>query len=709
MKKDAAFFETARKRKDAAETFWAPIFEAYDEDMGFFTGTGQWTQEQLDAREQTKRPALTFNQVRQPVLRQTNQLRQNKPAIKITPMDADATAETAEFFEGKIRNIEYRSQADVARMHAAKCASIGGLGYYRVNTEYPEGIDDVTDPAFFEQDAVVRPILNPKSVLFDPKVQRFDFSDGKFCFVTEKKKWDEYKRRWPKASLISWDAKDARLTGWADQEEITIAEYWHLEPTGEIVDGVKLTDGRQGARSDFTAEDLGKDDENVAVSRKVHKEELHFDLINGVETLEETIWLGYCIPILPVLGDLVIDEDGELTLEGMVRAAKDGNRLLNGFVSGTAENIGLTNRVPYTGPKGMFRSDKNWQNAHLNNPAYLEWDPVYDDNGQLIAASPQRQEVEPAVQALSAASIQMVDFIKRAMGYSDDVLQPSKSDLSGVAIERRSMTQETSNFHISDSLALAMWHEGNIYLDLLPKLHDSPKALQVTSEAGDVSTHYVTAEDEQGNTPAVPGQEDKPHHVLNRGRYQCAVTIGPTYATKVDEESDLLTQLIPPELMPAFLPTVFKLRGYPDLEAVAEAMAPPQVQALKNGQPQVPPEVQQQVAQMTAELQATKAELMKLQFEKQAKTQELMARHTTDVENNMVKLMIADIQAKSKESIEMLTHRMSAIENLLKMFHESELAPGPDQGNQGLHPQAIPQPMPAGQEGAAAPEGGTMQ
>ncbi|HEY6344939.1 MAG TPA: portal protein [Bryobacteraceae bacterium] len=664
MEKDATFFETARKRKAAAESYWEPIYKEYEEDARLYADE-QWPKDQLANREESGRPALTFNQVKQPVLREINGLRQNKPAIKINPRDADADAETAAFYEGKIRNIEYESHADAARSHAAKCAAIGGIGFYRVTTEY---VDDDSARPSFEQDAFVRTILDPRMVLYDPEVERFDFSDARYCLVVPKPiPWETYRKKYPQASLADWDDKNSGLQGWAREEAVTVAEYWHIESEDDVL--IQLQNGEIGYEAEFSEEELKP--ENVLHRRVVERKTVHFDLVNGVETLEETIWPGTTIPIVPVLGDQVIVEQKRV-LAGMIRSARDAQILLNAYFSGEAEAIGLTNRVPYIGPRGSFKSDANWQSAHLTNPAYLEYDLVYDQNGQLVPMAPQRQAAEAAVAALSQASMQMVDTIKRAIGYADDVVQPSKqSDLSGVAIERRSMQTESANFHIADSLALAMWREGKIYLEILPAIHDTPKVLQVTNAAGDVSTHYVTQAAEDGSVPLVEGAEDLKHHRLDQGRYGVTVTVGPTYSTKVEEESDFLTQILggDPGLVTSFLDLVFKLRGYPELEARAKLLMPAAVQ--QGGQAALVAQAAQG-QQAVAENQMLKAQLAKVLQEQQADILKLRNNIELQTMKSQTSIIVADIEAKTKQTLATLDARMKAIETMWDKLQESE-------------------------------------
>jgi Phage P22-like portal protein len=267
----------------------------------------------------------------------------------------------------------------------------------------------------------------------------------------------------------------------------------------------------------------------------------------------------------------------------------------------------------------------------------------------------------------------MVDTIKRAMGYADDVVQPSRqSDLSGVAIERRSMQTESANFHIADSLALAMWREGKIYLEILPAIHDTPKALQVTNAAGDVSTHYVTQAAEDGSVPLVEGAEDRKHHRLDVGRYGVTVAVGPTYTTKVEEESDFLTQILggDPALVTSFLDLVFKLRGYPELEARAKLLVPAPVQQAQQGaggQAALAAQAQQALA----ENQMLKAQLANVIEEQRADILKLRNNIELQTMKSQTSIIVADIEAKTKQTLATLDARMKAIETMWDKLQEA--------------------------------------
>jgi hypothetical protein len=129
--------------------------EALD-DIEFAKLGKQWPEAVRRQRELEGRPCLTINRL-PPLIRQVvNDARQNKPAISVHPVDSDSDPETAEIFNGLIRQIEQSSDAEVAYDTALDCAVTSGVGYFRINTRY------ATDDSF-EQDIVIERVANPSA------------------------------------------------------------------------------------------------------------------------------------------------------------------------------------------------------------------------------------------------------------------------------------------------------------------------------------------------------------------------------------------------------------------------------------------------------------------------------------------------------------------------------------------------------------------
>jgi hypothetical protein len=98
------------------------------------------------------RPCLVVDKVNQYKNQIVNNMRQNRAGIKVRPVDDYADIEVAEVLQGIVRHIEDRSKADIAYDWAGECAVVGGVGYFRILTEY------VGDS--FEQDIRIERIKN---------------------------------------------------------------------------------------------------------------------------------------------------------------------------------------------------------------------------------------------------------------------------------------------------------------------------------------------------------------------------------------------------------------------------------------------------------------------------------------------------------------------------------------------------------------------
>lgn len=72
---------------------------------------------------------LTVNITAQHCNQIINEIRRNRPAVKVSPVDDQGDKKTAEIFAGLIRNIQTASDADVAHDIAAEHSIYGGEGY----------------------------------------------------------------------------------------------------------------------------------------------------------------------------------------------------------------------------------------------------------------------------------------------------------------------------------------------------------------------------------------------------------------------------------------------------------------------------------------------------------------------------------------------------------------------------------------------------
>src|SRR5882672_2492268 len=147
------------------------------DDLKFKAGD-QWPEAIRANRTIEKRPCLTINKMKTFVHQITNDQRQNRPAINVSPVGDKGDPETAKMLKGLIKHIERQSNADVAYDTGFDSAVSNGWGYWRVLTEYED--DDS-----FDQVIKVARIRNPFRVYLDPDHEEPDGSDARWGFVSD--------------------------------------------------------------------------------------------------------------------------------------------------------------------------------------------------------------------------------------------------------------------------------------------------------------------------------------------------------------------------------------------------------------------------------------------------------------------------------------------------------------------------------------------
>lgn len=697
---DEKLLEEAQARYMLAEEAESENRPLALEDKEFRAGK-QWPEEIRAERERDRRPCLVINKVPQFIQQVTNDQRQNRPSIRVSPVDDAADIETAKVFQGLIRHIEYNSNADVAYDTAFDSAVTSGLGYFRVLTDY-------IGPESFEQEIMLKRIRNPFSVFFDPYSQEPDGSDANWAFVTDDLSAEEYRSRYPNSKLATgkdqWEATGNSKPDWVKGDSARVAEYFYKKT--EVKDLVQLSDG-----TTMLAEALPKplpDGVTIVKKRSAPVPVIKWCKLNGCEILEKTDWLGKWIPIVPVYGT-ELDINGKRILEGVIRHAKDPARMYNYWASAETEAIALAPRAPWIGAEGQFKGHEHkWETANVRNHAYLEY-KLTSLNGQ-PAPPPQRNAFEPAVQAITQARMMAADEIKSTTGIYDASLGARSNETSGVAIQRRNQQAQTSVYHYVDNLTRSIKHAGRILVDLIPKIYDTARTARILGEDGE--SRIVRVNDpnfQENNKPA--------YFQLDAGRYDVTVDVGPSYASKRQEAAASMIEFAKtnPQSMQFIADLMVKNMDWPGAQEIAERlkkMLPPPLQDDGKGQGQdIPPQVKAQMDQAHQMVEQLTATVHKLQDEKDQKLVELESRERIEMAKIQSSVEIEMAKLGSKEGIELLRQEVAQIEQRLGALgfyepfpqeHESQ-EPGMP-GPVGAPPQGgMPQ---GGDMGMAEPSGG---
>lgn len=692
-KDDKELLHEALERFKVAEEAESEIRKLSLEDTEFRSGK-QWPDDVQADRQRDGRPCLVINRIPQFIQQVTNDQRQNRPSIKVHPVDDQGDKDTAKVIQGLVRHIEYNSNADVAYDTAFDGAVTGGFGYLRILTDY-------VDPASFDQEILIKRIRNPLSVFFDPYAQEPDGSDAEWAHIIDDLSTEEYKAKFPNSELAQmgdWDSVGNNSPGWMREGGCRVAEYFYRETKEETI--VLLSDGSTVLKSQYEqlsqAQQIGPDGQPVQIpqivkERKTQVPVIRWCKLNGIEILEKTAWLGKWIPIVPVYGTEIY-VNGRRILEGIVRNAKDSQRMYNYWSSAETEAIALAPRTPFIAAEGQTEGyEEAWKTANRRNHSVLFYKPI--SIGGVPVPPPQRNAFEPAVQAITLARGQAADDMKSTTGIYDSSLGNRSNESSGIAIQRRNIQSQTSNFHFIDNLTRSLRHVGRILVDLIPKIYDTGRSARIIGEDGEQKVVKV-------NAPFMEGGEQKVYQ-LDAGKYDVTIDVGPSFASKRQEAAASMMDLAKayPQVAQAAGDLMVKNMDWPGAQEIADRlkkMLPPGLADDPASKSQaIPPQAQAQMQQMHQMIEQLTEQLNHKTQAIETKSVELESRERIEMAKIKSNQEIELAKIGSKEGIALLEQEVGAIQHRLDLLHFNQ--PIPTEQDQA--------PEGAGAMGAAPPPG----
>jgi len=604
----------ARDRLARAIEYESNIREQAADDVRFLSGE-QWPQKVRQEREEDGRPVLTINKLPQYVEQVVGEERQNRPSIKVVPSSGVSVPKTknlrgdkgydlAEIYTGLIRDIEQRSAADQAYDWAFQQSVEHGFGHWRVLTEY-SGDDS------FDQDIRIKRIRNAFQVYWDPVSEEWDKSDAQWCIVSSEIHKNDFRARWPDSSMAALEGAEGDWTvHWFHDELVRIAEYWrkvphtktlHLLSDGAVVDGEKWVK---------IGDELAEQGITSIRERRVKSYKIEWRLMNGVEVLEgPKDWPGQYIPIVTCYGrELFVD--GRPEYRGIIRHAKEPQRMFNFWRTSSTEQVALAPKVPWVVSDDQIDGFEDlWVHANTKNYSYLP----YRHTGAPPPQRPTMPQIPPGAvnEALSAG-----EDIKAAVGMYNPSVGNREDTASGIAIERLQRKADTATFSFIDNLTRAIRHTGKILIDLIPRVYDGERIVRIAAwdETEDFVEINKTVLDEQTGETVVMAD-------LSVGRYDVRVRAGPSYATQREEAQDGMLQFIQtvPDLAAQVADLFAEAMDWPNADKIAKrlkkALPPAMLEPGELDEEDQPPPPEPTPAEQ-AELAKAEAEMAKAEATK---------------------------------------------------------------------------------------------
>lgn len=493
-----------------------------------FRAGDQWNDLVRKTREAQGRPVLTINRMGQFVKRVSGSLRQSRPSIQPIAVDANTDKQLVEILSGLIRHIEYQSKAGVAYAYGAECAIACGIGWWQIKTAYIDGSID--------QDICIERILDPLSVIVDSKSTKLDRSDADEIYVTEWVNKRDRKKRFPKADEIGNDlpiSKDSRAFStlyWHQEERTRVASRWWREPVkkkigindqGQVFDLTKLT---RNAIAQL----------NIVRDRDADEYVVKHQVFDGDDFLTDVQpWAGRHIPLVACVGE-EIAYDGDVIRHGVVRWAKDPQRLYNYWRTAAAEMIALAPKAPFIVPmKSIDGLENFWNQANVANLPYLPYNPL----GDFPTLRPERAQAAQPPSAMWEEANVAQDDMKATTGIYDSALGAKSNESSGVAINARTNETDTGTFVYFDNFNHAIERTGTILVDLIPKIYDGERIVRVLGEDGKEGFVPINRTVMSLDGPVLIND-------LSAGNYDVRIKTGPSYANAKAQAKQDLTELV---------------------------------------------------------------------------------------------------------------------------------------------------------------------
>jgi uncharacterized protein YgiM (DUF1202 family) len=603
---DDDVIDKAKKRYEYAKSAWATIYDKAKEDLHFLSDEpfAQWDEQEAYTRNQVGRPALQIDQLGQFVRQVVNDIRMNTPTIKVIPVGDGADIETSEMMQGRIRSIEYKSNADSAYDTASDFSVKSSIGFITVDHDY-------CDDGGFEQELKINRVINPFAILLDPDSIQADGSDAKWGFIFEQITRSEFENLYPDAALQGFSDEKPRND--EKDDSIQIARYYTIEEESKKV-GL-LPDGR--------IEEI-KDGVAYKITRTIKKSKVKCYKLSAKDILEETTFPGRYIPIVPVYGEEAWI-DGERNIYSLIRRSKQAQYMYNLWKSLETELLLKQQQAPVQAAVGQMRDfEVDWKNPEKAMVLYYHQTDV-DGNP---APAPQRLQPPTIPTGVVNASQGAENDIRKTLGMYNAQVGKREGSISGIALEQLDRSGDVATYHFGDNLVRSITHVGKILVCALPEIEDTARVVQIIDKEEEPKSIGI-------NGARTPEQERD--YYFTKGKHDVRVITGASYTTQRQEAARLYSETVKamPDLMPIIGDLVFKYQDSPGAQAISERLKktidPKFLQDDKNQDPmvtqlnsqlqQVTMEAQQTIQQLQSELKSKQAEMQLKQKDQQLKAQ----------------------------------------------------------------------------------------
>lgn len=656
----------------------------------------QWDVNERNRRSAAKRPMLEINEIAPPVSQIETDIRLNPPGPICHPMGG-GDPETADVISGLIRQILYASNGNRCGVAAGKASAISGYGVLEYGTRFVDdnSLDqelymvDVEDPMQWYFDPLAR-LPNREDALRaikGPRVlsrEAYELAYGKKRKILDLSYLSSFAGS--VQGMFGWQGNAASINQWTTSGKgpYWVAEYWEVE--------VALAKKRMYSDNIFRFDSEAKklppkvkvktdiDGDDSVYSRMVPQRRVFKYVVDAIQVLDKTEFIGDHIPALAILGPETYI-DGKLWRGSLVAGMIDAQKALNYTATSMMEIAGKVPRAPYLGYKGQFDDIgddgvNKWATATTEDHAWLAAEPVQivdETTGHAqLAPLPQRNMMEASIQWLLGLASFFKDAIQAASAYSATSLGKRTADQSGEAIRALQAESSKGTFSYPDGLNSGYGVMFQQWLTILPRIMDEPRVATIIGADGQEEQKILNRE-----FPHPSGEKNEDgtpkmmRHDIALGRYSARVDAGPSPATKNLQAQGNLENLFKaaPQLLgiPGVAAAYCRLLGdgNPKTDQIADM--------LPGGAGDTPnaAAMQGQLQQATQKIQQLQGALQQLSQQAAAKQPQIDADERMNVRDNLTKLAIAEVTASKDADNARAERESDLLSQQLDMAHDT--------------------------------------
>jgi hypothetical protein len=398
----------------------------------------------------------------------------------------------------------------------------------------------------------------------------------------------------------------------------------------------------------------------IAKTKDTDEVKIRRYIINGADVIEgmdgdEKYFPGKYIPIILVLGK-ERNIEGKRYIRGLIRDAKDPQRLVNFWETAIAETVALAPKAPWLVTAAMIKGYENdYATAHEENFPYLKFniDPASP------MAVPIRTHAGDPPMALFAQRQSAHENLKQVIGQFAADVGDQGPERSAPAIIARQTPGDVGTFAFLDNLSRSIAHSGRIINEMIPEVYDTERDVRIRNIDDSetfvpVNTTAVSALKNIRQNPnryfgldpnkLISSMKEKgPEARFNDitiGKYDVIVSVGPSYTTQRQEASQNIFTLINsmPDKMGIAVDILVENMDFPGSDKLAarlQKLLPPDLRERKPGDPPPapqPPPLAVQVQMKKLQLEEKKIDV---QLERQKVEQIKALKEAADAQGNV--------------------------------------------------------------------------